>query len=222
MKKEKRQAWLDAIKQLPDKYKSRQAWMNWIEQYKPDLWVTVTFAGQDIYGLHKKRFVSESAEEFAVRRFKQFLKYLNQKRFIFYDKFLLCFLVIERNPGSGGIHIHALIKGIKPELASLLEQRLHNAFGKALVKAFDCSIKPYSAIDYIVDKYVFFQCDNLMFYRINSRYRSNNNKGGDKTGSGTRSNPPLNQLAVVQEREHRLNQSLPRFDCKLAGENLFW
>jgi hypothetical protein len=197
MRKEKRQAWLDAVKQLPDKYKLRMAWINWIEQYKPDLWITVTFAGQNTSGLAKKEFALENAEELALRRFKQFLKHLNQKRFVFYEKFLLCFLVIEKNPSGDGVHIHALIKGIKPELASRLEQRFHYVFGISKVVAFDYSIKPYSAIDYITDKYVFYQCDNLMFYRINSKYRGSNDKEVNKTGSITTPNPPLDQVTVV-------------------------
>jgi len=192
MEREKIQRWLDAIKKLPDKDRLRQAWIDWIEQLKPDLWVTVTFAGQDTCGLAKKKFFRENAEELALRRFKQFLKHLNQKRFIFYDKFILCFVIIEKNPGSEGVHIHALIKGIKPELASRLEQRLHIVFGKSSVVAFNDSIKPYSAIDYVVDKYVFFHCDNLMFYRINSKYRGKNDKGLDKTGPDNTPNPTLN------------------------------
>ena len=173
MEREKRQEWLDSIKHLPDKYKLRQAWINWIEQYKPDLWVTVTFAEYDTSGLAKNKFPVKNTEELVLKRFKQFLKHLNNKKFAFYGKFILCFLIIEKNPGRDGVHIHAVIKGIKPELASKLEQRCHDAFGESRVVAFDFS-KPYTAIDYIVDKFVFLRCDNLSFYRINSRYRSKN------------------------------------------------
>lgn len=197
MKREERQAWLDAVKLLPKKEELRLAWVKWIEQYKPDLYVTITFGDKGSPALLERKFALEKRDELVIRSLKQYLKNLNQRRFEFYEKFLFCWILVEPNPKRKGVHIHALIKGIVPELSGRLEARLNDAFGESKVVPFDYSIQPYSAIDYIVDKYVFYHCDNLMLYRVNSKYRGGDDGGGGLVGADNALNPPLYQPALA-------------------------
>lgn len=122
---------------------------------------------------------------------------MNQGRFEFYEKFLFCWVLVESNPKRKGVHIHALINGIVPELAGRLEARFKDAFGMSKVVPFDYSIQPYSAIDYIVDKYVFYHCHNLMLYRVNSKYRGDNDDGSGLVGADNVPSPPLSQPALA-------------------------
>lgn len=136
----------------------RRAWSDWIGKFKPDLYVTITFT-------------EEIAMELALKRFKQFFAYLNNRRFVFFEKLITCWVIFEKNDTRKGYHIHALIKGIDPTLAPRLEHLCHHAFGLSKVEGFDYSIQPYSAVNYIVDKHIYKYCGSLMYYEINSKYR---------------------------------------------------
>ncbi len=147
---------------LQFKERLRIALIDWIEKSSPDLWVTITFAKE------------ATNYDLTLKRLKQFLSRLNTARFEFYPKYIWLWAIFEKT--VNGYHIHALIKGIDPSSADRLQKRCNNTFGKSEVKPFDYSKKHYSAIDYIVNKYVYRGCDNLEPYKVNSRYRRKKDK----------------------------------------------
>ena len=85
-------------------------WGEFLERESWDLFATFTF--RETISLDK-----------AKREFKRFFKYLNSKTNPFFDKFIRTFIVFERNPGRPGVHIHCLIKGINPTLASKISDK---------------------------------------------------------------------------------------------------
>jgi hypothetical protein len=83
----------------------------------------------------------------------------------------LAWVIFERGVKGEGYHIHALIKGINPCLAMALKRKLNNSFGSCKVDSYDHSRKIYPASEYIAEKYVLLNQENLEFFRINSRLR---------------------------------------------------
>lgn len=139
-------------------YKIKISWKEFMERLKADLYITITF----------RRFTSK---ETARMRLKQFLKFLNKPNQVFFSKFILCWVFFEGNTESGGCHMHALLKGINPAMAEALGKECGRAFGLSKVVPYDHSRKNYPASEYLADKYVFYNYEDLEFFRINSRLR---------------------------------------------------
>jgi len=125
-----------------------------------DLWFSTTF--------RSKALVMP-----AEKAFKYFFKsYLNQPDRIFFEKFILCWVLFDKRDSREGVHIHSLIKGIDPSLAPLLQKKSNAFFGQSDVRPYDHSIsKNRSASHYLAEKYVREEFDHYGFYKINSRLR---------------------------------------------------
>lgn len=85
-------------------------WGKYLEKESWDLWATFTF--REIVYLDK-----------AKKEFKRFFKSIIGKTDYFFSKFIRTFTVFERNPDRPGVHIHCLIKGINPTLASKVSEK---------------------------------------------------------------------------------------------------
>ena len=72
--------------------------------------------------------------QYLKKRFNGFLKNLNRTGTKFYENRIRVFVVYEQNPKP---HLHALIKGIKPELAGNLRAKCFRAFGNSKVEPYD-------------------------------------------------------------------------------------
>lgn len=144
-----------------DVIRLKQEWKQFIERLHPDLFVTITFR-------------KPTSKFIAKKRFKEFFRNLNKPGDILYRKFILSWVFFEERVRDDGCHIHALIKGIDPSLATVLEEKCLVNFGRSKVYPYDHARVKYPASEYLADKYVFFYgFDFLEFYRINSRLRKN-------------------------------------------------
>ncbi|MFC1752678.1 hypothetical protein ACFL96_04705 [Thermoproteota archaeon] len=141
-----------------DTNKLKMEWKKFVERIEPDLFVTITF----------RTFTSQNM---AIKRFKSFFKFLNKPDRIFYNKFILSWVYFENRVKGEGCHIHALIKGVDTFLASILENKCKKAFGSSKVKPYDHNIVICPASEYLADKCVNYNSDNLKFFKINSRFR---------------------------------------------------
>lgn len=130
-----------------------------IERLKPELYITITFR-------------TPTSKYGTIRRIKLFFKFINSSDQVFYSKFLLGWFFFENSIKSEGYHVHGLIKGIDPYLASSLERRCNLSFGLSKVLIYDNNRINYPASEYLADKYVFYNYDDLEFFRINSRFRA--------------------------------------------------
>ena len=142
-----------------DTYRLKIAWKEFVERLRPDLFVTITFR-------------TPTSERIAIRNYKSFFKFLNKTDEIYYNKFLLTWVVFERVVKGEGYHIHALIKGIDTSLEQALEKKLNKSFGSSKVLVYDYDRLNYSASEYLSEKYILYGYKSLEFYRINSRFRN--------------------------------------------------
>lgn len=118
-----------------------------------DLWLTITF---------RKR-TSLSA---AKRMFKRFLKYINSGE-AFFTNFVFCFTLFERD-ARGGVHLHAVLRGIHPLYAPDIEKLCIKRFGQSRVAP---HLPRRNAILYLAAKYgtPSLECYDLM--KINTKKR---------------------------------------------------
>jgi len=129
-----------------------------IKQLGPfDLYATMTFPK-----------VTEKTE--AMDAYKHFFKYLNRDYKKFYERYIHCLVVYERNTSRKGVHIHSFIRGIQADLCDMVLRECKNYFGP------QCDVQPYALrrwkkIKYIARKYVSPDLEDFDFYKINSRYR---------------------------------------------------
>ena len=121
-----------------------------------DLWASVTF--------HERTELAQ-----ARGSFKYFLKHLNSPDDIFFDKFVFCFVCFERE-SRGGVHIHALIRGIHP-LYALKFQRKCWKFGNSKVKPYNPCLER-NATRYLANKYVSRNLVDFDFMKVNSKFRN--------------------------------------------------
>ena len=154
-----------------------------IAQLQPDLWLTVTF----------RRAVCHSR---AIKRFKGFFKHLNKKDAVFFRKSVSCWVYFDPNLSRTGCHLHALVRGIQPALASALERKCKEHFGQSKVVPFDHS-RHDSAAGYLADKYAFLQPDRLEYFKINSHRRKfNQQEIGKPNHAGIRAAKGIHSVAL--------------------------
>lgn len=122
-----------------------------------DLWVTVTF--------RKKTLLLQARSSF-----KYFLKHLNSPDDIFFDKFVFCFVCFERDD-RGGVHIHALIRGIHPLFAYKFGSKCLEHFGVSKIKPYN-PILECNATRYLANKYVTRALVDFDFIKVNSKFRN--------------------------------------------------
>ena len=120
-----------------------------------DLFITITFRNSMKISVAKKSF-------------KQFFKHLNSYEQTFFEKFLICFIVFEKEDNRNGVHIHALIRGVKPLHAELLEKKCRKVFGHTAVLPYNSE---KAARFYLSRKYISPDLIDFDFLRINSRLR---------------------------------------------------
>ena len=141
------------------------AWRELIERINPDLFVTITFR-------------TTTSKRAAEKYLKKFFKFLNKDGEIFYNKFILAWVVVFERPVEGdGYHIHALIRDINPSLALPLEKKLNERFGSSKVLVYDHNWFNYPASDYLAEKYIKYGYEGLELFRINSRFRNKSTVG---------------------------------------------
>lgn len=121
-------------------------------QGKWTVWITITFP-------------DEVKVEYAKRKFKKFLKHLNED-YWFYDKFIHSFVFFELNPFRDGVHIHAIVDTISPEHAWRIHKKCNRLFGKSEVKPMHSDV-----IRYVSEMFELGTLESFDFYKINSRYR---------------------------------------------------
>jgi len=122
-----------------------------------DLWATITFR-------QKTQLLG------ARSLFKYFLKHLNSPDDIFFDKFVFCFVFFERD-NRGGVHIHALIRGIHPLYAFKLEGKCREHLGDTKIKPYNPSLKKNATL-YLACKYVTQSLEDFDFMKVNSKFRN--------------------------------------------------
>jgi hypothetical protein len=131
----------------------QSAFKVFLEDFPGDMWMTITF----------RRALSEAT---AKKRLKYFFKHLNTPQEIFFDKFVRLWAFYENNIGNDGVHIHALIGGIKPELANALQDKCHIVFGESKVVG-----KHQGVTSYLGRKYNTSSLNNFDLLHINSKLR---------------------------------------------------
>ncbi len=116
-------------------------------------------------------FRKAASYEWAKKRFKWFLKYLNTKERSFYANFVRCLVFYERHDTtSGSIHIHALIDRISPWDATAVNTRARKYFGEwSDVRAYDSARK---GVEYFARKIGSSKLVEYEFYVINSKVRT--------------------------------------------------
>ena len=138
-------------------YKMVEAFQEMLNRDRWDLFVTITFK--------EKRGVDG-----AKKAFKSFFRNLNLPSEIFYEKFILSWVFYESEGSRRGVHVHALIKGIDPSLASLLEEKCKGFFGLSKVVPYNYN-NSGSATSYLARKYPNINLVFFDYYKINSRLR---------------------------------------------------
>jgi len=130
--------------------------------------LNITFANvTEENGIYKRIEKPVSLEK-ARKYFFYFFNHLN-KHEDFYKKFVHFWFFIEQNPHERkGVHLHALMDGIIPEMIPSLNTRCNDTFGESEVKVRDKHTIPYLAKKCISPHLIDFN-----YYKINSRYRSN-------------------------------------------------
>ena len=159
-----------------------KAWIEFLGRIKAELFLTVTFR-------------KATGRKLALKRLKHFFKYLNKPDIIFFQKYILCWVCFEETVED--LHLHILIRGIAPRLASFLERECRIRFGNSDVKVFNYSGLPYTFVNYVVEKHIYTDFDRLESFKINSRWRKPLEFKGSIYARPINPNPPLNQLAVV-------------------------
>ena len=108
----------------------KESWVQFIDRDNWELFITITFKENTSYFSKNENFT-------AIQKFKYFFKHLNSYYNEFYDKFILGFIVFEPFPSGTGVHIHALVKGIPPSKAELLQEKLTTSLGLSVVTIYD-------------------------------------------------------------------------------------
>ena len=137
---------LDSVRRELHYFLSVQKW---------DLFATITF---------RQQCPSLSA----IKAFKRFFKYLNTRDRRFFDKYIECWIFLERHDLRAGVHIHALIRGINPTLAEELEKKCRRIFGQSRILPYD---PMRQAVVYLAGKYKSQRLEDFTFFKINSRLR---------------------------------------------------
>ncbi|MCX5698187.1 MAG: hypothetical protein NTX01_00590 [Candidatus Omnitrophica bacterium] len=159
-----------------------KAWIEFVDRIKAELFLTVTFR-------------KATNRKLALKRLKHFFRYLNKPDIIFFQKYILCWVCFEET--VEGLHLHILIRGVAPRLASFLQRECCIRFGNSNVKVFNYSGLPYTFVNYVVEKHIYTDFDRLESFKINSRWRKPLQFKGSIYARPISPNPPLNQLAVV-------------------------
>lgn len=150
-----------------------KGWVEYVGRLKPELFVTITFRRKRKDYSSRIKGKTEDAfwkrQQFATKRFRRFFKHLNKPGETYFQKYLRCWVCFEGVDED--FHIHALISGIDASKAGMLEQECDRHFGNSKVVPFDYNIQPYSAINYMVEKYFFRNIAALDYFKINSRLR---------------------------------------------------
>jgi len=130
---------------------------DFLEEFEYDLWATFTLK-------------HEGSLEFTSKRIKHFLKHLNRPDEPYYEKYIDCWIFYEKQ--SSGVHAHALIRGISPSLAGLVQKRAERELGVAEVEPY---IPHGGAARYLSVKYNRSCLLDFQRCRINSRVRKFDN-----------------------------------------------
>ena len=134
-----------------------RAFDEFVRVFEPyDLFLTITFE-------------TVTFQEAARKSVKRFFATLNTRERVWYEKFIHCFIIYERNPDRQGVHLHGLLKGIKSNFARDLELELQGVFG------WFCDVQAYDpdkgASIYFARKYAYGRLADYDYYKINSKYR---------------------------------------------------
>ncbi|MFC1514475.1 hypothetical protein ACFL5X_01065 [Candidatus Omnitrophota bacterium] len=124
----------------------------------------------DLNGIITPRFPTPT--ERLGKPFKYFFKHLNRPTYVFYDKFILCWVFFERFGNRKGVHIHTLIKGISPIHAPTLQKKCNGFFGNAIISPYDPNKK---GAFYGIKHYGTEELDDFTFWKINSKWRGGAN-----------------------------------------------
>ena len=133
-------------------------------------------------------FRREKNSMFAKKCLKVLMKYINTDDITFFDKYVICFTVFEKEHVRNSVHLHLFLKGIDPTKADALKnrcldfifKRTHN--GKVIYERLfeQVAIYPYEAEKrarfYLANKYISPDTDYWDIFRINARKRGG--KGG--------------------------------------------
>jgi len=143
---------------MMDKRKLVEVFQKFLDMQNYDLCLTITFR-------------NKTGLELAKKQFKYFFKYLNTKEEMIFDSFFIGWVFFEKE-NRGGVHIHAIISGISPSKASILEKRCRDYFGESKVVPYDLSRPTHKSMSrYLAEKYVTDDLEFFDFMRINSRIR---------------------------------------------------
>ena len=136
---------------MAENEKKTLAFAQFIEDNGPwDLWLTVTF--------RKKTQLSG-----AKKSFKRFIKNINSKDSLF-TNCVFCFTFFEKDE-RGGVHIHAVLRGIHPLHAPEIGMLCKKYFGQSkVVPHFSCK----NAIFYLADKFGSSDLEHYDLMKINT------------------------------------------------------
>jgi hypothetical protein len=112
----------------------------------------------------------EVGTEDFLRSFKYFFNHINSRDFVFYKGFICGYVFSEFNKFRNGVHLHALIKGIDPEMANPVEEFCWDYFGESKVVPYD-NYRPDRASGYLARKCVSQELDHFDFFKVNSSFR---------------------------------------------------
>lgn len=143
------------------KHALKEGYLEFINTYNWDLYITFTF----------RHSISPVV---AIRRFKHFFKYLNNRdeNVPFFKNFINCFVVVDKKDPMN-VHIHALIRGINPTFASEIKKICE--YDKSIGIS---DIQPYilkaGADEYLANKCVESEKNDYVIFTVNSRKRVKN------------------------------------------------
>lgn len=162
-----------------------------IEEQGPwDMFITLTFRKKkDSFLLKENSFLYEEKEVVIAKRcLKMLFKYLNTDKMSFFDKYVICLTVFEKEHVRDSVHIHLFLRGIDPTKANDLKKRCLNFYLRrkkylgesnrkpTCERLFEqVAIYPYDsekrARFYLANKYGSSDMVHWDIYRINSRRR---------------------------------------------------
>ena len=117
------------------------------------LWITITFR-------------NPTTKDLAHRRFKYFLKTLNNDQEEFYAKYVYAVIFYEFEGFRKGVHIHSIVNNISSDKARLLEAECKRVFGESKVVPMHEGVK-----EYLAKKYGSAKLADFDYLKINSKYR---------------------------------------------------
>ncbi|MCX5693701.1 MAG: hypothetical protein NT014_00980 [Candidatus Omnitrophica bacterium] len=140
-------------------YKLVDGFQNLLDKEHWDIYCSLTFRTRTLF-------------EEAMKEFKHFFKHLNKSGEVFFPKYILSWVFYEKGDVRGGVHLHSLIKGINPSLASNLQNKCNDFFGDSQVVSYNHNL-PREKLPsrYLAKKYISNELDFFDIYKINSKLR---------------------------------------------------